>query len=62
MPVLLRIENILDTQISLLNESFQSAISGLDYKGAYLGAYPIKVNQQQQVVEAVTRHGKKYHP
>ncbi|MDD3311156.1 biosynthetic arginine decarboxylase [Pseudodesulfovibrio sp.] len=61
MPVLLRIENILDTQISLLNESFQDAIRSLDYKGTYLGAYPIKVNQQQQVVEAVTRHGKKYH-
>ncbi|CCH47920.1 biosynthetic arginine decarboxylase [Pseudodesulfovibrio piezophilus] len=61
MPVLLRIENILDTQISLLNDSFQAAIQSLDYRGSYLGAYPIKVNQQQQVVEAVTRHGKKYH-
>ncbi|WP_320005909.1 biosynthetic arginine decarboxylase [Maridesulfovibrio sp.] len=61
MPVLLRIENILDTQISLLNESFLSAIAKLEYSGSYLGAYPIKVNQQQQVVEAVTRHGEKYH-
>ncbi len=61
MPVLLRIENILDTQISLLNESFLSAIDKLDFRGSYLGAYPIKVNQQQQVVEAVTRHGEKYH-
>ncbi len=61
MPVLLRIENILDAQISLLNESFLSAIETLGYKGAYLGAYPIKVNQQQQVVEAVTRQGRKYH-
>ncbi|WP_319778772.1 biosynthetic arginine decarboxylase [Maridesulfovibrio sp.] len=61
MPVLLRIENILDTQISLLNESFLTAIAKLEYHGSYLGAYPIKVNQQQQVVEAVTRHGEKYH-
>nr|WP_155934549.1 biosynthetic arginine decarboxylase [Pseudodesulfovibrio alkaliphilus] len=61
MPVLLRIENILDTQITLINESFRSAMSGLGFKGSYLGAYPIKVNQQHQVVEAVTRHGKKYH-
>ena len=61
MPVLLRIENILATQISLLNDSFITAIKSLDYRGSYLGAYPIKVNQQQQVVEAVTRHGKKYH-
>ena len=61
MPVLLRIENILESQISLLNDSFLAAIDTLSYSGAYLGAYPIKVNQQQQVVEAVTRHGKKYH-
>jgi arginine decarboxylase len=61
MPVLLRIENILDTQITLINENFRSAIDSLGYRGSYLGAYPIKVNQQQQVVEAVTRHGKKYH-
>lgn len=61
MPVLLRIENILDTQITLINENFRSAIKSLGYRGSYLGAYPIKVNQQQQVVEAVTRHGKKYH-
>ncbi|QJB58284.1 biosynthetic arginine decarboxylase [Pseudodesulfovibrio sp. zrk46] len=61
MPVILRVENILDTQISLINDTFVEAIKSLNYKGAYLGAYPIKVNQQQQVVEAVTRHGKKYH-
>ncbi len=61
MPVLLRIENILDTQITLINERFRSAMSSLGFKGSYLGAYPIKVNQQHQVVEAVTRHGKKYH-
>ncbi|MFH1913783.1 MAG: biosynthetic arginine decarboxylase [Pseudomonadota bacterium] len=61
MPVLLRIENILDTQITLINERFRSAMGSLGYKGSYLGAYPIKVNQQHQVVEAVTRHGKKYH-
>ncbi|WP_316901043.1 biosynthetic arginine decarboxylase [Pseudodesulfovibrio indicus] len=61
MPVLLRIENLLETQISLLNTNFLTAIKSLNYKGSYLGAYPIKVNQQQQVVEAVTHHGKKYH-
>jgi arginine decarboxylase len=61
LPVLLRIENLLATQISLLNDSFIQAMESLAYRGAYLGAYPIKVNQQQQVVEAVTRHGRKYH-
>lgn len=61
MPVLLRFENILDSQISFLNNSFNEAIKKLDYQGAYRGVYPIKVNQQQQVVEEVTKFGQCYH-
>ncbi len=61
MPVLLRIENILDSQISELNESFKEAIASLEYKGSYMGAYPIKVNQQEQVVEKITQYGSRYH-
>ncbi|HOH38631.1 MAG TPA: biosynthetic arginine decarboxylase, partial [Spirochaetota bacterium] len=61
MPVLLRVGNILDSQISLLHESFRSAISKFPYNGEYRGVYPIKVNQQQQVLEEVTRFGRKYH-
>lgn len=61
MPVLLRFENLLDSQISFLNNSFNEAMSKLEYKGAYRGVYPIKVNQQQQVVEEVTKFGQRYH-
>lgn len=61
MPVLLRFENILDSQISYLNDSFNKAIKELGYKGAYQGVYPIKVNQQQQVVKEVTKFGQAYH-
>ena len=61
MPVLLRVGNILDSQISLLHESFRSAISKFSYTGEYRGVYPIKVNQQQQVLEEVTKFGRKYH-
>jgi arginine decarboxylase len=61
MPVLLRIGNILDSQISLLHESFKSAITRFSYKGQYRGVYPIKVNQQQQVLEEITEFGKRYH-
>ncbi len=61
MPVLLRIENILDSQISLLHESFRAAIKKLDYKGKFRGVYPIKVNQQEQVVDEVTRYGQRFH-
>ncbi|WP_242855766.1 biosynthetic arginine decarboxylase [Ruminiclostridium josui] len=61
MPVLLRFENLLDSQISFLNNSFSEAMHKLNYKGEYRGVYPIKVNQQQQVVEEVTRFGQRYH-
>jgi len=61
MPVLLRFENILDAQISRINESFKKAMKECGYQGEYRGVYPIKVNQQQQVVEEVARFGQRYH-
>ncbi|CAK7038094.1 MAG: Biosynthetic arginine decarboxylase [Desulfovibrio sp.] len=61
MPVLLRVENILESQISLLHSSFNKAIKNLGYKGEYRGVFPIKVNQQQQVVEGIAKFGKKHH-
>ena len=60
MPVLLRIENILDGQISRLNEAFLKAIQEYNYQGIYRGVYPIKVNQQAQVVEEVAAFGARY--
>jgi arginine decarboxylase len=60
MPVLLRIENILDAQISLLNESFGRAIRALNYGGSYRGVFPIKVNQQCQVIGEIARFGARY--
>lgn len=61
MPVLLRIENILESQISLLHSSFNKAIKKLGYKGQYRGVFPIKVNQQQQVVEAIAKTKTGFH-
>ncbi len=61
MPVLLRFENLLDSQITLLNETFARRSRSLGYRGSYRGVYPIKVNQQQQVIEEITRFGARYH-
>lgn len=61
MPVLLRFENILDNQIRVLNETFANAMKSLGYKGCYRGVYPVKVNQQQQVIHEIAKFGKKYH-
>lgn len=60
MPVLLRIENILDAQIFRLNEAFKSAIEETEYQSVYRGVYPIKVNQQSQVVEEIADFGARY--
>ena len=61
VPVLLRFSNILRDQITRINHSFQKAIADAGYKGDYRGVYPIKVNQQEQVLEDVTRFGKPFH-
>ena len=61
MPVLLRIGDILNYRIKHLHESFNKFIKEYNYNGVYRGVYPIKVNQQQQVVEHVTNFGKQFH-
>lgn len=61
MPVLLRIENILSLRIADLHDSFRKAIDTLHYKGEYRGVFPIKVNQQNQVVEKIAQFGARYH-
>jgi arginine decarboxylase len=60
MPVLLRIENILDAQIKRLNMAFRHAIESHGYQADYRGVYPIKVNQQSQVVEEIADFGKRF--
>ncbi|WP_027176019.1 biosynthetic arginine decarboxylase [Desulfovibrio aminophilus] len=61
MPVLLRVENILDSQISHLHEAFRAAMERLSYRNVFRGVFPIKVNQQEQVIEEITRHGGRHH-
>jgi arginine decarboxylase len=61
MPVLLRFGDILASRIAAINGSFQKAIADAGYKGMYRGVYPIKVNQQQQVIEDIVAYGRPYH-
>ncbi|HSX51259.1 MAG TPA: biosynthetic arginine decarboxylase [Cellvibrio sp.] len=60
MPVLLRLENIVDSRISILNDSFAQAIESSGYRGQYRGAFPIKVNQQKHVIAEIARFGERY--
>ena len=60
LPILLRFQDLLGTQIERINNAFQSAIETAGYGGLYQGVYPIKVNQSQAVVEEILNTGKKY--
>ncbi|HTF89830.1 MAG TPA: biosynthetic arginine decarboxylase [Planctomycetota bacterium] len=59
-PVLLRFDGILRARVRELNQAFNAARAEFDYKGAYRGVYPIKVNQQRHVVEALLEEGRKH--
>jgi len=59
-PILLRFMNILEGRIATIARVFRNAIQDNDYPANYQTFYPIKVNQQRQVVEAIAKFGKKY--
>ena len=43
-----------------MHQAFQNSIAEQGYKGTYCCVYPIKVNQQRQVVEEVFKYGRPY--
>ena len=59
-PVLLRFNGILKERIRELHQVFSTAVEENDYHGKYLSVYPIKVNQQRQVVEQVVKFGESF--
>lgn len=60
MPAILRIRNLLDHRIDVLNTSFAKAIADGGYRNCYRGVYPIKVNQQCHVVEEIADYGRRH--
>lgn len=60
-PLLLRVEDFLDYRMRLINESFREAIRSLGYQGVYRGVFPVKVNQQAQVVDRIVNFGRPFH-
>jgi arginine decarboxylase len=61
LPILIRFAEILKHRLGELHQAFQSSITEHGYKGKYCCVYPIKVNQQRQVVEEVFKYGRPYH-
>lgn len=59
-PVLIRFMNILEDRIKLLSDCFRNAINYNEYKGEYYPLYPIKVNQERDVVTSMLKYGDKF--
>ncbi|MGQ0722338.1 MAG: biosynthetic arginine decarboxylase [Candidatus Eiseniibacteriota bacterium] len=57
LPLLLRFPGIIRNRIDALCEAFGRAIAAEGYRGCYRPVYPIKVNQQRRVVQALLEHG-----
>jgi arginine decarboxylase len=60
LPILVRFAEILKHRLGELHDAFDVAIREHKYNGGYCCVYPIKVNQQRQVVEEVLEFGKPY--
>ena len=60
LPLLIRFGEILQHRLGEMHAAFQTAITDQGYKGSYCCVYPIKVNQQRQVVEEVFKYGRPY--
>ncbi len=58
LPVLIRFRDILKHRLGDIANAFKSAIAQHNYTGRYICVYPIKVNQQRQVVEEVLDFGR----
>ncbi len=59
-PTVIRFHDILIHRVKNLFKNFINTMEKIEYKGYYMGVYPIKVNQMREVVEEITRAGKKY--
>ena len=60
LPVLIRFADILKHRLGEIHDAFAMSIAEHRYQAGYCCVYPIKVNQQRQVVEEVLEFGKPY--
>jgi arginine decarboxylase len=60
LPLLLRFPGIIRSRVQSLCDAFDQAIQSESYCGRYHAIYPIKVNQQRRVVEALLEQGSEH--
>ncbi len=61
LPVLLRFTDMLRLRVETLATAFHNAFESYEYRGHYRGVYPIKVNQQHDVVADLVAEGRPFH-
>lgn len=60
LPVVIRFQDFLRSQVHNLCQTFQTVMTAEGYKGRYTGVFPIKVNQMREVVEEILEAGEPY--
>jgi arginine decarboxylase len=60
LPILLRFAELLEHRLGEIHGAFAAAIRESGFRGDYCCVYPVKVNQQRQVIEEVLRFGKPF--
>ncbi|MBL91335.1 MAG: arginine decarboxylase [Myxococcales bacterium] len=61
LPALVRLTDVLQNRIQKIAEAFNQTITERNYQGHYRGVYPVKVNQQRQLIDEVIQFSKPYH-
>ena len=59
-PLIIRFNYILKDRINALHDSFLTAIKTYTYKNIYQGVFPVKCNQQKNVLEKIIEFGNQW--
>ena len=60
LPVLIRFPDILADRLARLHQCMERAIARYQYLGRYQGVFPIKCNQNRQLIETIVDCGRQY--
>src|SRR5947209_5421878 len=60
-PLVIRFQDLLRHRVESVNRAFEAAIAEFNYRNAYRGVFPIKVNQLREVIEEIVDAGQQFH-
>jgi arginine decarboxylase len=59
-PLIVRFPQILDTQLTRLQDAFRAAMDEFKYEGQLRAVFPFKVNQRKEFIDDLVQSGKKH--